>query len=73
MSKVNQWGLAIVLSGTMFLASCASPGYVKYVKPITSKVWEYTDKVGATIDRYRDPTCITADCQWQRDADENAE
>ncbi len=67
------WGVVFVLSCTLFLANCASPGYVKYVKPLTDKIRFLDEKLTVLSKKYRDPDCITADCQWQRDADENAE
>ncbi len=61
------------LLAAFLLSGCASPAYVKYVKPLTNKIRVLDEKLTALSDKYRDPTCITADCQWQRDADENAE
>ena len=73
MSKPETWGVIFVLGGTLLLAGCASPGYVKYVKPLTDKIRIVDEKLTALSDKYRDPDCITADCQWQRQVFENAE
>jgi len=57
----------VLIVGAVALSSCTSPAYQKYVKPITAKIGEYVDKVGAVSDKYRDPPC-ESDCAWQRDA-----
>ncbi len=63
--------LCILGLAALLLSGCASPAYVKLVKPITHKVGHVIKKVGEVSDFYRDPPCedmLSDECRWQNDA-----
>ena len=68
MRHPTEWGVIFVLGGTLLLAGCASQSYKHFVKPIADDLHSVGHKLGKISDHLRDPTCTTAECEWQHGA-----
>lgn len=60
MRKECWLGIAVVVALGIATGGCSSVAYKQYLKP-------YVDKVGAFVEKYRDPECLSEECAWKEE------